>query len=146
MGSKGVLSISIAAAYFFLLIEYDYKNAEIFFGKQAEAFASRRGGARFRLWRVPFAPDQKSVGRAKHPTRKASGGQSLLEHNAPRLSGGAPKPQWRKERKFSFCPHHILESQNNSPQRASTDAYCGLCFFIGWASRWLGLPSPQSTV
>ena len=27
----------------FLRIEYDYKNADIFFGKQADVFASRRG-------------------------------------------------------------------------------------------------------
>ena len=65
----------------------------VVFSKQADAFASRRGGVRFRLAATYFE-------KAKHPTRKASGGQSLLEHNAPRLSGGAPKPQWRKERKI----------------------------------------------
>ena len=37
---------------------------------------------------------------AKHPTRKVSGAKSPLGLNAPRLSGGAPKPQWRKERKI----------------------------------------------
>ena len=48
------------------------------------AFASRRGGARFRLAATYFE-------KAKHPTRKASGGQSPLGHNAPRISGGAPQ-------------------------------------------------------
>ena len=41
----------------------------------------RRGGARFRLAATYFE-------KAKHPTRKASGGQSLLGHNAPNPSGG----------------------------------------------------------
>ena len=47
-------------------------------------FASRRCGARFRLAATYFE-------KAKHPTRKASGAQSLLGLNAPRLSGGAPQ-------------------------------------------------------
>ena len=57
----------------FLRIEYDYKNAEIFFGKQAEAFASRRGGARFRLRRVPFE-GAKSTRPEKRRAPKASWG------------------------------------------------------------------------
>ncbi len=43
----------------------------VVFSKQADAFASRRGGVRFRLAATYFE-------KAKHPTRKASGGQSLL--------------------------------------------------------------------
>ena len=60
----------------FLRIEYDYKNAEIFFGKQAEAFASRRGGARFRLRRVPFEGakrNQKPLGAQCPQTPVAEG-------------------------------------------------------------------------
>ena len=69
------------------------KNAEIFSANKLLLSPAGDGVQGFALRRVPFEG-------AKHPTRKASGTQSLLGHNAPRLSGGAPKPQWRKERKI----------------------------------------------